>query len=101
MDGSMDPAADVSLLQPLQHLTRLFCSNIMVSSEAAAGAAKLSHLKLLQVFNARPLKPNSVLVFANNEGMLYVKASGHHCRGPNIFFITDVSEKPGCGGVWE
>jgi hypothetical protein len=95
LDVSMDPAADVSVLQPLQHLTRLFTSNMLVSTEAAAGLTRLASLKLLQVHNT----DCRVLVFADEEGLSYLTAVGQNL-GPHIFFNSEVSEARGVGGVF-
>jgi hypothetical protein len=88
----LDRAADVSVLQPLQHLTRLFTTNIMVSTEAAAGLTRLASLKLLQVHSTQ----GCVLVFADEEGMLRRLERGR--VGWQVYFTSDVSDNR---GVWE
>lgn len=59
--GSVDSAADYSVLQPLQHLTQLVTDNI--SNESAAGLGCLTSLKQLSV-----MAPNSL----TDEGLVHL-----------------------------
>jgi hypothetical protein len=61
--GSVHPAADFAVLQPLQHLGLLILSNI--SDSTAVGLAQLTSLKLLPA-----LAPNSI----TDEGMAHLTA---------------------------
>lgn len=63
MQGSVDPATDFSVLQPVQQLGHLIISN--VSDSTAVGLAQLTSLKLLQA-----LAPNSI----TDEGMAHLTA---------------------------